>query len=263
MGNQTYRSNFSSEERASEISPGFSYVIRTFTALVTNSEIVGNASTAAFTIYLPSQPPDGHLLSVMKSYADTSLNAITIQAGSADTIEGSSTTTLNTFGESVQLIYIAQFKRWFVLERRIPAVWTSYTPTGSLSTATSYTGFWRREGDSVIFRARASFIGDPGAYSSVTLNIPNSATWTINTSKLPTTTNLEVGRISLRRAGNVYLGRILYNSTTAVQLFMDRVTGSYVDMSALSDSVPHATDFANGDYYNVISDPLPITGWNG
>lgn len=60
--------------------------------------------------------------------------------------------------------------------------WASYTPTGNWVTNTTYTGMYRRVGDSLDLRARILLSGTPSGLISIT--IPSDLT--IDTSKLLT-----------------------------------------------------------------------------
>jgi hypothetical protein len=53
--------------------------------------------------------------------------------------------------------------------------WTSFTPTGNMTTNVTYTGFWRRVGDSMHIRARLAFSGATDA-TILSVNLPSGYT---------------------------------------------------------------------------------------
>jgi hypothetical protein len=97
--------------------------------------------------------------------------------------------------------------------------WVAYTPTGSWVSNTTYTGKYRRVGDTMEVEARAVCSGAPTA-SDFTLSIPSG--FTIDTSKLTTT----VGEFSpvlgsaavLDSATRIYPSSTIYASTTTVSV---------------------------------------------
>jgi hypothetical protein len=60
--------------------------------------------------------------------------------------------------------------------------WQSFTPTGSFTTNTTYTGQYRRVGDSIEFQAHLAFAGSPNSVSC-SVNLPSGLT--IDTAKIP------------------------------------------------------------------------------
>ena len=59
--------------------------------------------------------------------------------------------------------------------------WVSYTPTGSWTTNTTYTGKWRRVGDSIQVQAKITLSGAPNAATQLQIGIPSGLT--IDTTK--------------------------------------------------------------------------------
>jgi hypothetical protein len=97
--------------------------------------------------------------------------------------------------------------------------WQSFTPTGSWSTNTTYTGKWRRIGDSAEFDIVLTLAGAPTA-SDLSINIPTSI-GTIDTAKTSSSTaNREsFGTVNVDDSGTRrYVGGVIYASTSAVGL---------------------------------------------
>lgn len=128
--------------------------------------------------------------------------------------------------------------------------WVSYTPTGTWSTNTTYTGEWRQVGDSIEIVAHIAVSGAPTG--SFTVNIPSG--YSIDTNKL-VGSNAAIGTAwALNNAGNArYTGTVVYNSTTSVTVV------GYASTSGWSATVPHT--FASGDFVD-IKFSVPIQGWS-
>lgn len=110
-----------------------------YTALASDQLVLCNATSAAFTITLPTTGiVAGHILSVKKTLTDVSFNAVTIS-------DGTFSTTVNTFGEEVTVYWNGT--AWLVLDRYCPSTRTSYTPaTTGFGSITSLSAGWSRSG---------------------------------------------------------------------------------------------------------------------
>lgn len=115
-----------------------------YTALTSDSYINCNATSAAFTITLYTAVGNaGKTLTITKT--DSTFNSVTVDGSGSQTINGALTAALCTQFESITIF--SDGANWFILERRIPSVWTSYTPTtNGLGTITSLDCYWRRIG---------------------------------------------------------------------------------------------------------------------
>lgn len=132
------------------------------------------------------------------------------------------------------------------------------TPTGTWTTNTTYTGQYRRCGDTGEFIVNVALSGAPDAVALV-LTVP--AGLTIDTSKLVITALAQVGYASLSDTGTaVYSGPIMCASSTTLTVFCgqtDLVTG-YLKTNTVTPTTPYT--FANTDFiYCRFS--LPISGW--
>ena len=128
--------------------------------------------------------------------------------------------------------------------------WQSWTPTGSWTTNTTYTGKKRQVGDEFEYMVKVATSGAPNA-ATLTINLQE----TIDTTKLNSTvlysSAFESSGIAYD-SGNAYPVKVLYNSSTVVQV----VTGANPTTLA-TNTVPFT--FGAGDEVNVRF-TLPILG---
>lgn len=131
-------------------------------------------------------------------------------------------------------------------------VWgaSAWTPTGSWSTNTTYTGSYRRIGDTGFFTVKIALAGAPTA-ANLTVNLPGSHT--IDTAKLPgyDSTFKEVGLASFfdTSASAGYTGMACYNSTTSVKVMINAQAihaGTVFTRLLACDNASPVT-FASGD----------------
>lgn len=137
--------------------------------------------------------------------------------------------------------------------------WVSWTPTGSWTTNVTYTGKWRRVGDTLFAQVLVMCSGAPNA---TTLTISLSAlSLTIDTAKLLSTTNffVKVGDGTALDAGAALFPlSVQYTSTTSVAIFAPNSAGSYASLVGVDQIVPLI--FANTDGVQV-NFSVPIVGW--
>lgn len=128
--------------------------------------------------------------------------------------------------------------------------WVSWTPTGSWTTNTTYTGKKRQVGDEFEYMVKVATSGAPNA-ATLTINLQE----TIDTTKLNSTvlysSAFESSGIAYD-SGNAYPVKVLYNSSTVVQV----VTGANPTTLA-TNTVPFT--FGAGDEINIRF-TLPILG---
>lgn len=127
--------------------------------------------------------------------------------------------------------------------------WIPFTPTGSWVTTTTYTGYWRRVGDSMRIRVRIVLSGAATA-TPLTINLPSG--YSINTAKIPAG-NPVLGLATATDVGvQNYTGIAIYQSATTVG-FLTNQTNLW------SNTVPFSwnnTDLATFEY------EVPILGWS-
>jgi len=137
--------------------------------------------------------------------------------------------------------------------------WTAFTPTGSWSTNTTYTGFYRRVGDSAQVQFKIALAGAPTS-ATLTVNLPSGLV--IDTAKMAdTTASREIpgsaGSIS-DTGSTVYPGTVGYSSTTAVAPQYISVSGALTNIGAVTQAAPFT--FGNTDTLE-FSYTVPIAGW--
>lgn len=136
--------------------------------------------------------------------------------------------------------------------------WRSFTPTGLWTTNTTYTGRWRRVGDSMEFAVRMAFAGTPDV-GDLSVNIPSG--FTIDTTKLNGTTVatqvLGHGRAMDAAATGHYIIECAYNSTTSVALMYNGTpNGGFVNRTN-----PFSFGAGGGTDEISIVCVIPILGW--
>ena len=135
----------------------------------------------------------------------------------------------------------------------------AWTPTGSWTTNTTYTGRWRRIGERAYYEVKITLSGAPTS-ASLTVNLP--AGHTIDTTKLVDTSNLQaiLGMGDDLDAGaNRFLLVVKYNNTTSVLVGAPGSSGAYVDDNVQVTQIVPQT-YANGDAI-VLKFDVPIVGW--
>jgi hypothetical protein len=145
--------------------------------------------------------------------------------------------------------------------------WQSFTPTGSWTTNTSYTGLWRRVGDSMEVKARVSTSGAPTS-AAFTLNLP--AGYSIDLSKLQSSASpssaipLNGEAYGFDNGLGTYPGLLIYNSATSVAIFNHITaagTNPVITNAGAQWSQIHPFTWGNTDYAN-INFKVPIAGWS-
>lgn len=137
-----------------------------------------------------------------------------------------------------------------------PAV--SFTPSGSWTNNTTYSGKWWRRGDRYHYEFQVALSGAP---NSTSLTVARAPGLTIDTSKLVSTTTdgrkLE-GKCKIRSAGVTYNGDIYYNGTSNTAVVVQNVASTYPFSSNVTQSLPGT--FTNGDAI-ICEGSVPIVGW--
>lgn len=136
--------------------------------------------------------------------------------------------------------------------------WVSFTPTGSWTTNTTYTGVYRRVGDSLEGQVDVTLSGAPNAVA-LSLNLPSG--FSIDPNKITNTTsgNSLFGHARLRDASGSgrILGDVSYNTST--QLYVFALTSGSNAEAVVTATYP--ITFAAGDNI-TINYKVPILGWS-
>ncbi len=252
-------------EWAAETSSAAALDVESFTGTDTldsnNDVALCDTSSGAFTLNLPTAAGiTGKRYWIQ--YTDSAfVNALTIDPSGAETIGGSTTTTLNT--EREQVTIVSDGTNWIILERNIPEIIFTFTPTGSWSTNSTWTGNFRRRGKWMHVQADVVVSGAPDS-ASLTMTLPGSKT--IATGDLigiVGQSQQEFGTGYILDAGvAVYRATAAYNSTTSVILrhFTEQdETNNDVALTDITEINPMT--FASTDSV-TFNFSVPITGWN-
>lgn len=139
--------------------------------------------------------------------------------------------------------------------------WVSYTPTGSWSTNTTYTGKWRRVGDSMELSATASLAGAPNS-AQFTVNLPSG--YTIDTTKMnglgPAASPVGSGAI-LDSGTQVYPATVYYSTSTSVTITYGAANGAGVNTNNGLVNQANPMTFGINDIVGINA-TVPITGWS-
>jgi hypothetical protein len=145
--------------------------------------------------------------------------------------------------------------------------WVSYTPTGTWSTNTTYTGKYRRVGDSAEFEIQVAVTGAP---TSADLNVNLPSGMSIDTAKLVagsatqgagTVDNAVYGVGSALVAGARYRVSVALVSATAVRprTGADAGSGFQADNTTITQASPATWASGNTVIFNF---KVPIVGWS-
>ena len=224
----------------------------TYTALVTDGYI--NCSGSVFTVTLFAASGNaGKVLTITKT--DSSLtNIITIDGNASETINGATTTTLNTQYESVTLY--CDGSNWFILNRVIPKTWTSYTTniigstTAGSMTYSAQTLYWAREGDRVIVQGNIRInVVTIAPIGNTYINLPSGITYAT--------------QASASDGGRGPWGTTVGNlSGVANLLNWVTITANGTGTVSVANGLGTQITFANADEVKVLF-TIPATGWNG
>lgn len=147
-----------------------------------------------------------------------------------------------------------------ITTRGAPATdWESWTPTGSWTTNTTYTGQRRQVGDAFEARVKVAVSGAPNA-TPLTINLPGGMS--INTTKVVDTGQNHLGWFRLLDAGvGAGFGFVNYSSTTSVSLNYAQTSSASDNNNIGSVSATAPMTWASGDYL-VAYFSVPIEGWS-
>lgn len=133
--------------------------------------------------------------------------------------------------------------------------WTSFTPTGSWSANTTYSGYYKEIGDNLDIIIKVACSGAPTS-ATLTLDMPSGVT--IDTTKLVATVNGVLGNVAVSNTGtNVFPGFITYATSTTVNVVTPTaniLTGLNTN-TAVTQAAPFT--FGNTDFvYARFSVPI-------
>lgn len=232
----------------------------TYTATTADDVILASTSGGAWTLTLyAASGNSGKVLRIVKTTNDFSV--LTIDGNASETINGSTTTTINTQYESLTII--CDGSNWHILDRRIPSATNTYTPTikGSTSDPTvgysRQAGYWKREGDSILIKVQIIISSYSGGSGQLYISMPSGLT--IDNTKTTDSTSTE-GSLG---------GGIFYDSSAttnyAIGVLADTSVGSstgfYIALNG-TNTILGITEVATSDQIGLWA-KFPITNWKG
>lgn len=237
-----------------------------YNSTTSNDIILMDASGGAKTVNLfAASGNSGRHLFIRKT--DSSFNAVTIDGNASETIDGSTTTTLDTQNESLHLV--CDGSNWHIIDRKIPSYWTSYTlsitasgsnPTKATTPVTD-SAHWMRSGPNLILKySYYQGAGSSGAGSGsgeYRYAIPSGLS--INTTVLVGTGGeVNLGDAFIQYAGIAYLGWVTYRGVSG----NIALAGSNAGTGFFSGSGTTPMNSTNDVIY-AFTATVPISGWNG
>jgi len=207
-----------------------------------------DSSGGAFTHYLPPASYwRGLTLTLIKTSND--FTSITIDGFGAETINGSTTTTLNTQYEALDLL--SDGTNILIMNRRIPSNWVSYGDAASFTgfgTPTNVTLQWRRDGPDLMERVK--FVNGTGTATEARVAFPSGLT-SAGTAVIPTIQLAGIGTYS--GASTVNMGVLIEPSVTYF-------TFGFNDGSNSGFTKYNGNSFSNGSTYSFMA-RAPILDW--
>lgn len=140
--------------------------------------------------------------------------------------------------------------------------WQDFTPTGSWTTNTTYTGKYRRVGDTLEMSVKVVLDGAPTA-TNLNIDLPNGLS--VDTSKLNafSPNNLITGASDIRdnsSAANYIGAATIVNGSDQISIKYIKDNTTLEDFGNVSSTAPFV--FASGDTIHIREVKVPIQGWS-
>lgn len=225
-----------------------------YSVLSSDDYVRGDSSGGTFDFTLPTAVGiAGKVLQLEKT--DSSFTPIGVLTTGGQTIEGAASKKLATQGEV--LTVMSDGANWKILSRRIPSVWTSYTPSGAWSSNSTYVGKWKRDGANIICTGTITLSGAPNS-ATASVTVPSGLL--IEHSDIPGA----LGSIAPLGTGNalddsgltVYTLSVNYLNSDAAHVWFREVASR----GDVTQAVPFT--WANQDIL-LFNFSAPIAGWEG
>jgi hypothetical protein len=227
-------------------------VSSTYVAVVSDEVILCDASGGAFTVTLFTAAGNtGKRIRIKK--IDSTFNRITIDANASETIDGALVRRLATQDEYVTII--SDGANWRVEERYVDSSVKTFTPSGSFTTNTTYTGSYWRDNELAYVQIRLSFSGVPNStvLSNVTC-LPSGLT--MNTAIMP---SVYLGNCWSSDFGvNIFPGLNSIISSTTIQPTVYASGGTYTSTNPIDQATPISFNTADAI---LIEFTAAITEW--
>ena len=137
--------------------------------------------------------------------------------------------------------------------------WTDFTPTGSWTTNTTYTGKYRRVGDSAEIQYMLKLTGAPNA-TNLTIDLPSGLS--VDENKIATNnTSLAAGIGEAKDAGTAayHISAVYNTSLNSFQIKTYKSDVTHAQETNVSNTVPYS--FTTNDSVSVTV-KVPIAGWS-
>lgn len=235
-----------------------------YTATTADDLIPCDATSGAFTVTLYSASGNaGHEITIKKT--DSTFNVVTIDANASETIDGALTRRLCTQNEAITLA--CDGTNWYVKDRVIPSIWTTYTTTISHSSGgiTNNTNSfrYRRNGDSIEIMGTIAFSAASAAFTGLFATIPSGLT--IDSGKMTTATNFiqTLGQVNFLDSGvSTYRGDVLYvASSGGLEIQYNIASTANVTGGSTTNAAPFT--YGASDAIGITTHRIPITNWEG
>lgn len=234
-------------------------------------------SGGAFTVTLPTAVGIVGRRFVIKKTDSSFANIITIATTSSQTIDGETSTTLNTIGETLELV--SDGANWEIVNRRIPSPWmtTTLAVTGAGGNPTKGVTQidqvkYRRTGDSLemLVGYRQNNSGAAAGSGVYLFTIPGSLS--ANHASSTTITNDEMDEVNYIGVGNVirngaHQGTVHAALYDATRYYLKFAAG-FQDTTGTSDSTDAGNVFSASTAVNfghfmgiMLHLKIPILGW--
>lgn len=224
----------------------------TYTALTSDNIIECDTSGAGFSVNLyPASGNAGRVLTF--KMVGTGTNALTVDPNASETIDGVTTTTLNTQYESLTIA--CNGSNWSILDRRCITELVAYTPTFTgFGTATSVSFFSRRVGDCLHIIGKCTTGTATGVEARVTLGFGGTnANVTADATKIASIRN--VGSWALSATSATVVKAVLIESGVGYITFGINVTVTAELTKTTGSTFGNTTDIS-------MEAIIPITGWH-
>jgi hypothetical protein len=136
--------------------------------------------------------------------------------------------------------------------------WVAFTPTGGMTTNTTYSGYYRRVGSNLEMRVKMAFSGAPNAVAA-TINLPGGLT--IDPSILLDTTvaSASLGEVTfVDSAGNPFIGKAMYHTSTSIRIFDIAANQTFAFVDPMAATAPFT--FGSGDVV-LVEVNCAVTEW--
>jgi hypothetical protein len=227
----------------------------TYVILTTDSVVIVDGTSNVFTTTLPTAVGVTGKTYTIKRIDLTLANVVTIGTTSSQTIDGSTTRTLNTQYE--QFTVISDGSNWQIIDHSYPEAWVAYTPTftgfGTVSTSDFVS---RRVGDSVQIQGKFT-AGTPTAtearitlgYGGTNANVTSAASPKIGSIRLVGYGTYDAAAVS---------GPTILVETSVGYVTFGQQTGTTAGITKLNGS----SFIGTGGKFTFFCE-VPITGWEG